>query len=78
MMAPPFKAGEEAARAGEKASANPFPKPEAPATGDDYPGDWANWLSGWCWGAERTGRSTVCERGELHTFKMKGVQDVGQ
>ena len=78
MMTPPFKAGEEAARAGEKASANPFPRPEAPALGDDYPGDWANWLSGWCWGAERTGRSTVCERGELHRFRMKGVQYVGK
>ena len=77
-MTPPFKAGEEAARAGEKPSANPFPKPAAPAPGDDYPGDWANWLSGWCWGAERTGRITVSERGELHKFTMKGVQYVGQ
>jgi|GEM_PF-4704262 len=78
MMPPPFKAGEAAARAGEPSSANPFPKPQALATGDDYPGPWANWLSGWCWGAERTGRNTVIERGELHTLKMKGVQDVGQ
>ena len=77
-MIPPFKAGEEAARAGVPASANPFPKPAAPAPGEEYPGPWADWMAGWCWGADRTGRSTVCERSELHTFKMRGVQYVGQ
>ena len=47
MKPPQHYAGQAAARAGLPHTDNPHPKPEAPATGDLYPGDWANWLGGW-------------------------------
>lgn len=43
----PFKLGEAAVSEGLPRSANPFPKPDAPAQGDDYPGPWHNWDAGW-------------------------------
>lgn len=47
MSKPPFLLGRDAYRFGARLSDNPFPKPEKPVTGDDYPGDWQNWRDGW-------------------------------
>jgi hypothetical protein len=44
---PPAIQGARAARAGQPLTSNPYAKPEALPTGDEYPGDWANWRGGW-------------------------------
>lgn len=44
---PPYERGRIAYTSGQPESANPFPKPEKPVTGDDYPGARQNWLEGW-------------------------------
>lgn len=43
---PPFLQGQQAFRDGVFIAENPHDA-EAPATGDDYPGAYANWRAGW-------------------------------
>ena len=47
-MTAPFNAGRAAARAGHPHDHESRPpKPDGPATGEHYPGPWANWMQGW-------------------------------
>lgn len=45
MSKPPFIQGQSAFHSGEPITANPHDN--TPASGDDYPGAWANWRAGW-------------------------------
>lgn len=73
-MSAPFPDGLAAGLAGRPSSENPHPKPERPASGEYYPGAWAEWLAGWCWGIERKGRSAMIERAELHALISRNIK----
>ena len=78
MNSAPFGQGYISARRGVPSSANPFPKPPKLPTGADYPGDWHNWLSGWCMGRDYSNESASQERAELCRMTIEGLGNVGK
>lgn len=67
-MTVPFNQGREAARAGQPHTDCPIQKPEAPAQGEYYPGDWANWMQGWATQRGIMGQDATEARQELTDF----------
>ena len=74
MSSAPFGQGYISARRGVPSSANPFPKPDKLPTGEDYPGDWHNWLSGWCVSTEYARRDVSKERAELCAMTQEALK----
>jgi len=73
---PPFIAGQDAARMGHPASVCPTPAPgpqDRPPSGDAYPGDWANWIGGWCFQMRLLGRDPGETLAALDAFRLRGV-----
>lgn len=64
-MTSPFNAGYFAAKAGLPSSDCPHLMPDHTSKGDDYPGDWVNWMSGWCAFMEFKGKRTKAERAKM-------------
>lgn len=64
----PHAQGCAAAKEGQPHTACPFPKPDRSATGDDYPGDWANWMGGWIVQRGYMGQDAKEACIELHAF----------
>jgi len=71
---PPYLQGQDVARAGRPYTDCPFPKPELPSQGERYPGDWANWISGWLFVRNNTGHLEAEVRAELHALIMDGLR----
>jgi hypothetical protein len=69
----PYIQGEMAANAGTPYTANPFPKPDKPETGANYPGDWSHWQSGWINQSARAGKDATAARVLLHAFIKRGL-----
>ena len=74
MNSAPFGQGYISARRGKPSSANPFPKPAKLPSGPTYPGDWHNWLSGWCMGRDYSNEDASQERAELCRMTIEGLQ----
>ena len=71
----PSAQGREAAKAGLPHTACPFPKPDRPVTmGEEYPGPWADWMSGWLWMRAATGHDDAEARAERHDFIASGLR----
>lgn len=64
----PYIQGELAANAGQPFTANPFPKPAVPQTGENYPGDWAHWMAGWRTQTSRAGGDVTAVQQALTAF----------
>lgn len=60
-----FQSGWKAAQSGLPSIVCPYEKPAKLPSGDAYPGDWANWLSGWCLWTEAAKGDATKERAEL-------------
>lgn len=73
MTRPPHHAGGAAARDGLPHTDCPIPKPAAPATGEDYPGDWANWMAGWINARSIMGQDAHEARIELCNFMAPAI-----
>ncbi|MGP9790716.1 hypothetical protein [Roseinatronobacter sp. NSM] len=73
-MTAPFNLGREAALADKPHTDCPIPKPEGPAKGDNYPGDWANWMSGWILQRGYMGLDSFEACTELHAFIRAGLK----
>lgn len=65
--------GYDAAKAGRPSSDCPHTIPERPSQGDAYPGDWINWMSGWCLYNEFKGNETGPERDQMCKIIGRGL-----
>jgi hypothetical protein len=69
----PYIQGEFAANAGAPYTANPFPKPDRPETGANYPGDWSHWMAGWTMQSQRLGKDVTAARVLQAAFIARGI-----